>query len=86
MARQSFQANETEYYSERGIITKEEGDVLLAIIKSQDIQKIKEGAYYALCGKKFLLDNHQPKKARPLLSKAISDISTTGGIIMHCIC
>lgn len=55
----------------RGVITKEEGDVLLAIIKSQDVQKIKEGAYYALCGKKFLVDNHQPKKARPLLSKAI---------------
>ena len=56
----------------RGMITKEEGDELLTIIKSQDIQKIKEGAYYALCGKKFLIDNHQPKKARPLLSKAIS--------------
>ncbi|MEP6952374.1 MAG: glycosyltransferase [Ginsengibacter sp.] len=56
----------------RGRITKEEGDELLTIIKSQDIQKIKEGAYYALCGKKFLIDNYQPKKARPLLSKAIS--------------
>lgn len=56
----------------RGRITKEEGDELLTIIKRQDIQKIKEGAYYALCGKKFLIDNHQPKKARPLLSKAIS--------------
>jgi glycosyltransferase involved in cell wall biosynthesis len=55
----------------RGTITKEEGDELLIIIKSQDIQKIKEAAYYALCGKKFLIDNHQPKKARPLLSKAI---------------
>lgn len=56
----------------RGIITKEEGEELLTIIKSQDIQKIKESAYYALCGKKFLIDNHQPKKARPLISKAIS--------------
>jgi len=55
----------------RGTITKEEGDILLTIIKSQDVQKIKEGAYYALCGKKFLVNNHQPKKARLLLSKAI---------------
>jgi len=55
----------------RGTITKEEGDILLAIIKKQNVQKIKQGAYYALCGKKFLIDNHQPKKARPLLSKAI---------------
>ena len=56
----------------RGTITKEEGSKLLAIIKSQDVHNIKEGSYYALCGKKFLLDNHQPKKARPLFSKAIS--------------
>jgi glycosyltransferase involved in cell wall biosynthesis len=55
----------------RGTITKEEGDVLFAIIKKQNVRKIKEGAYYALCGKKFLINNHQPKKARPLLSKAI---------------
>jgi glycosyltransferase involved in cell wall biosynthesis len=55
----------------RGSITKEEGNILLTIIKKQNVQKIKEGAYYALCGKKFLVNNHQPKKARPLLSKAI---------------
>jgi glycosyltransferase involved in cell wall biosynthesis len=56
----------------RETITAEEGEELLSIIKSQDVQKIKDGAYYALCGKKFLIDNHQPKKARPFLSKAIS--------------
>jgi glycosyltransferase involved in cell wall biosynthesis len=56
----------------RGNITKKEGDELLGIIKRQDIKKIKEGAYYAICAKKFLIDNHQPKKARPLISKAIS--------------
>ncbi|HMK27963.1 MAG TPA: glycosyltransferase family A protein [Chitinophagaceae bacterium] len=55
----------------RGIITKEEGEELQAIIKNQDGQKFKEGAYYALCGKKFLLDNHQPAKARSHLAKAI---------------
>jgi glycosyltransferase involved in cell wall biosynthesis len=56
----------------RGSITKEEGDELLAIIKKQDIRKIKEGAYHALCGKKFLADNYQPSKARTHVRRAIS--------------
>ena len=56
----------------RGSITKKEGDELLAIIKKQDIRKIKEGAYHALCGKKFLADNYQPSKARTHVRKAIS--------------
>jgi glycosyltransferase involved in cell wall biosynthesis len=56
----------------KGTITESEGSHLLNIIKSQDFQNIKEGAYYALCGKKILLDNHQPKKARPLFTKAVS--------------
>jgi glycosyltransferase involved in cell wall biosynthesis len=56
----------------RGSITKEEGDELLAIIKKQDIGKIKEGAYHALCGKKFLADNYQPSKARTHVRRAIS--------------
>jgi glycosyltransferase involved in cell wall biosynthesis len=55
----------------RGSITKEEGDELLRIIADQDQKKFKEAAYYALCGKKFLLDNHQPRKARSHLTKAI---------------
>ena len=55
----------------RGAITREEGDELLAIINSQDKGKIKEGAYHALCGKKFLADNYQPMKARGHVRKAI---------------
>ena len=55
----------------KGSITEQEGSHLFEIIKSQDFRNIKEASYYALCGKKFLLDNHQPKKARPLFSKAI---------------
>jgi glycosyltransferase involved in cell wall biosynthesis len=55
----------------RGVVTKEEGEQILEIIKSQDGQKFKEGAYYALCGKKFLLENHQPARARTHLAKAI---------------
>jgi len=55
----------------RGVITKQEGDILYTIIKGQDVKKIKESAYYSLCGKKYLVNNHQPKKARASLSKAI---------------
>ncbi|MGZ3764610.1 MAG: glycosyltransferase [Mucilaginibacter sp.] len=56
----------------RGSITAEESDELLSIIKRQDIRKIKEGAYHALCGKKFLADNYQPLKARGHVRRAIS--------------
>jgi glycosyltransferase involved in cell wall biosynthesis len=56
----------------RGTITKEEGEILCKIIKSQDVHKIKESSYYSLCGKKYLINNHQPRKARSSLSKAIS--------------
>ena len=52
-------------------VTVDEGQELEAIIRSQDLQKIREGAYYALCGKKFLVNNHKPAKARQHLSKAI---------------
>ncbi|MDB5137232.1 MAG: glycosyltransferase [Mucilaginibacter sp.] len=56
----------------RGSITEEEGGELLAIIKSQNVRRIKEGAYHALCGKKFLANNYQPVKARRHVLKAIS--------------
>ena len=55
----------------RGSITRDEGNELLAIIKNQDVQKIKQGSYHALCGKKFLTDNYQPKKARKHIKEAI---------------
>lgn len=55
----------------RGYITQDEGRQILDIIRNQDMQKIKQGAYYALCGKKFLLNNHQPAKARTHFIKAI---------------
>jgi glycosyltransferase involved in cell wall biosynthesis len=56
----------------RGKITQQEGDELLAIINAQNVRKIKEGSYHALCGKKFLADNYQPKKAREHVKKAIN--------------
>ena len=55
----------------RGIITEKEGNKLLSIIKSQEIKRIKESSYHALCCKKFLLDNYQPAKARWHAGKAI---------------
>lgn len=57
---------------QKGSITEKEGSYLLARINSQNTDQIKEGAYHALCGKKFLLDNQLPKKARIHFSKAIS--------------
>ncbi len=56
---------------QKGSITEKEGSYLLAIIDSQNTSQIKEGSYYALCGKKFLLDKQLPKKARINFSKAI---------------
>ena len=52
-------------------ITTEEGKELETIIREQDLKQIKEGAYYALCGKKLLVNNHRPARARQHLSKAI---------------
>ena len=56
---------------QKGSITKEEGDELLAIIKSQETKKIKQGAYHALCGKKLLAENYRPSAARWHVSRAI---------------
>jgi glycosyltransferase involved in cell wall biosynthesis len=55
----------------RGSVTKEEGEELWRIIRSQETKKIKEGAYHALCGKKFLADNYRPAKARWHVTRAI---------------
>ena len=56
---------------QKGAVTKEEGDELLAIIRSQETRKIKLGAYHALCGKKLLADNYRPAKARWHVTRAI---------------
>lgn len=55
----------------RGEIIPTESDELLAIIKDQDNKKIRESAYHALCGKKFLTDNYQPRASREHISRAI---------------
>ena len=54
-----------------GSISAAEGKELLGIIKKQNNPKIKEGSYYSLLGKKYLWNNHQPKKARINIGKAI---------------
>jgi glycosyltransferase involved in cell wall biosynthesis len=53
-------------------ITEAEGNELYQIGGKQYSPKIKQGAYYALCGKKFLLNNYQPEKARLNMMRAIS--------------
>jgi len=53
-------------------ITPSEGNKLYQISGKRYSSRIKEGAYYALCGKKFLLNNFQPQKARLNVARAIS--------------
>jgi glycosyltransferase involved in cell wall biosynthesis len=64
---------EIKYSSLRNrVITKADGLELKGIALKQHRPKIKEGSYYALCGKKFLINNYQPEKARSHMVKAIS--------------
>jgi glycosyltransferase involved in cell wall biosynthesis len=53
-------------------ITQRDSERLQQIGREQYSYRIKHGSYYALCGKKFLLNNFQPKKARTHMAKAIS--------------
>jgi len=53
-------------------ITKRDGEWLRKMGREQYSHRIKHGSYYALCGKKFLLNNHQPQKARTHIARAIS--------------
>ncbi len=53
-------------------ISKREGSLLAEIGEKQYSAKIKQGSYYALCGKKLLLNNFQPVKARLHVARAIS--------------
>jgi len=53
-------------------ITQRDSDRLHEIGREQYSHRIMHGSYYALCGKKFLLNNYQPQKARLHMAKAIS--------------
>jgi len=56
----------------KGLVTPEEGDRLRKVIKKQDLDKIKKGAYYSLIAKKYLWDNYHPAKARKHLGKLMN--------------
>lgn len=56
----------------QGFISEDESAELLLILKKQDTWKIKHASYYSLLGKKYTWDNHQPRKARHCLRRAIS--------------
>lgn len=65
--------NELKYAClRRGSVTSEEGDRLRQIVKEQDSDKIKKGAYYSLIAKKYLWDNYHPAKARKNLEKLMN--------------
>jgi glycosyltransferase involved in cell wall biosynthesis len=69
-----------------GDISEKDGNELMAILKKQDTQKIKEGSYYALLSKKYLWNNYQPKKARLNIKKTLllhpSDLSSYGLLLL----
>ncbi len=71
---------------QKGDISEKDGEALMAILKKQDTQKIKEGAYFALLSKKYLWNNHQPAKARLNIKKTLSlhptDLSSYGRWIL----
>jgi glycosyltransferase involved in cell wall biosynthesis len=56
----------------RGNITQPEGNQLIEIINEENDLALKQAAYHALCGKKFLADNYQPEKARTQIKAAIN--------------
>ena len=53
-------------------ISESDGIELYQISGKRYSPKIKQGSYYALCGKKFLVNNYQPEKARSNVIRAIS--------------
>ncbi len=54
-----------------GSITAHEGRLLQEMARKQHTPHIKYGSYYALCGKKFLINNFQPLRARAHMARAI---------------
>jgi glycosyltransferase involved in cell wall biosynthesis len=56
----------------KGTVTAEEGERLRQLVKEQDSEKIKKGAYHSLIAKKYLWDNYQPARARKNLGMLIN--------------
>lgn len=55
----------------QGFVSQKQANRLKEILDSQNTSSVKESSYYALCAKKFLVNNYLPKKARLNLGKAI---------------
>ncbi len=58
-----------------GTINIEEGNKLLELIRKQNNEKNKQGAYNILLAKKYLWNNYDPAKARNHIKKAIKQDS-----------
>jgi glycosyltransferase involved in cell wall biosynthesis len=56
---------------QRASITTAEGQALLSIIQNQSDKKYKQAAYHGLCGKKYLVNQYHPAKARKHFARAI---------------
>lgn len=54
-----------------GMITGSQETELLQILRGQNNAKMKNGAYYALCAKKYLTDNYMPETALEYAWEAI---------------
>jgi len=55
-----------------GTINADQETELLQILREQNNVRMKAGAYYALCAKKFLTDSYMPRAARRYAAHAIS--------------
>lgn len=53
-------------------ISLADAEALMQLAGNRLPDTIKQGSYYALCGKKFLVNNYQPAKARRHIVKAIN--------------
>jgi glycosyltransferase involved in cell wall biosynthesis len=51
-------------------ISEAEGELLAKALEAQQADKVKNGAYYALLGKKYLWNNHRPALARENLNRS----------------
>jgi glycosyltransferase involved in cell wall biosynthesis len=61
---------------DRMAINEEEGNTLLQIIRRQDKDKIKHGAYYSLLAKKYLFNNYDKARARQHIKQLIKTYPT----------
>jgi glycosyltransferase involved in cell wall biosynthesis len=75
-----FMALRKEILFDTAMITDEQEEELLGILKSQDFMRFKNYSYNILVAKKYLWNNYQPEKARENVRRAINfmPFQTTG--------